>query len=160
MKRCVRAQQAVLVLISAFGFAGSVTAGGGAPKEAGIWYDDTGKGAVRIEQCENKLCGKIYWLKETVNAEGKPLIDRHNPTESQRTRPICGLHRRRTGPVRDGSPRARARTPLDDTPHPGEAAGDYAGRYRRRCPATPGASRPPPQSGDRCARTETPASPQ
>ena len=91
MKRCVRAQQAVLVLISAFGFAGSVTAGGGAPKEAGIWYDDTGKGAVRIEQCENKLCGKIYWLKETVNAEGKPLIDRHNPNESQRTRPICGL---------------------------------------------------------------------
>jgi uncharacterized protein (DUF2147 family) len=91
MKRCVRIQQAVLVLISACVFAGSVAAGGGAPKEAGIWYDDTGKGAVRIEQCENKLCGKIYWLKETVNAEGKPLIDRHNPNESQRTRPICGL---------------------------------------------------------------------
>ena len=87
----VRTQQSVLVLISALGFAGSALAGGGAPKEAGIWYDDTGKGAVRIEQCENKLCGKIYWLKDTVNAEGKPLIDRHNPNESQRTRPICGL---------------------------------------------------------------------
>ncbi len=91
MKRRVRTQQSVLVLISALGLAGSASAGGGAPKEVGIWYDDTGKGAVRIEQCENKLCGKVYWLKDKVNAEGKPLIDRHNPNESQRSRPICGL---------------------------------------------------------------------
>lgn len=91
MTSSVRTQQSVLVLISVLGLSGSALAGGGAPKEAGIWYDDTGKGAVRIEQCENKLCGKIYWLKDTVNAEGKPLIDRHNPNESQRTRPICGL---------------------------------------------------------------------
>ncbi len=91
MKRSVRPQLAVLALVSVLGLAGSAAAGGGAPKEIGIWYDDTGKGAVRIEQCENKLCGKIYWLKDTVNAEGKPLIDRHNPNESQRTRPICGL---------------------------------------------------------------------
>jgi uncharacterized protein (DUF2147 family) len=91
MTRRVRTQQSVLVLISVLGLAGSATAGGGTPKEVGIWYDDTGKGAVRIEQCENKLCGKIYWLKDTLNAEGKPLIDRHNPNESQRTRPICGL---------------------------------------------------------------------
>ena len=91
MKRRVRKHQAVLVLISALGLGGSAAAAGGVPKEVGIWYDDTGKGAVRIEQCENKLCGKIYWLKDTVNAEGKPLIDRHNPNESQRTRPICGL---------------------------------------------------------------------
>ncbi|MEQ1719397.1 MAG: DUF2147 domain-containing protein [Hyphomicrobium sp.] len=60
-------------------------------RETGIWYDDTGRGAVKIEQCGNKLCGKIYWLKELVNAEGKPLIDRHNPNEAQRNRPICGL---------------------------------------------------------------------
>ena len=91
MTSSARTQQSVLVLILALGLAGSALAGGGAPKEVGIWYDDTGKGAVRIEQCENKLCGKIYWLKDTVNAEGKPLIDRHNPNESQRTRPICGL---------------------------------------------------------------------
>ena len=91
MKRSARTQQAVLVLISALGLAGPAAAGGGVPKEVGIWYDDTGKGAVRIEQCENKLCGKVYWLKETLNAEGQPLVDRHNPNQSQRTRPICGL---------------------------------------------------------------------
>lgn len=62
-----------------------------APKEAGIWYDDTGKGAVKIEACGNKLCGKIYWLKDQLNAEGKPLRDKYNPNEGQRNRPICGL---------------------------------------------------------------------
>lgn len=62
-----------------------------APKEAGIWYDDTGKGAVKIEACGNKLCGRIYWLKDLLNAEGKPLRDKYNPNEGQRNRPICGL---------------------------------------------------------------------
>ena len=61
------------------------------PKEAGVWYDDSGKGAVKVEMCGNKLCGKIYWLKDPLNAEGKPLYDRHNPNEAERGRPICGL---------------------------------------------------------------------
>lgn len=62
-----------------------------APKEAGLWYDDSGKGAVMIEQCGDKLCGRIYWLKELLNAEGKPLRDKYNPNPSQQNRPICGL---------------------------------------------------------------------
>ncbi len=61
------------------------------PRETGVWYDDSGKGAVRLSVCGNNLCGHIYWLKDPLNAEGKPLIDRHNPNEGQRTRPICGL---------------------------------------------------------------------
>lgn len=62
------------------------------PREAGIWYDDTGKGAVKIEICTpTTLCGKIYWLKEPMTATGEPKIDRYNPEPSMRTRPICGL---------------------------------------------------------------------
>ncbi|HMN36900.1 MAG TPA: DUF2147 domain-containing protein [Hyphomicrobium sp.] len=61
------------------------------PRETGVWYDDSGKGAVRLSVCGNNLCGHIYWLKDPLNAEGKPLIDRHNPNEGQRTRLICGL---------------------------------------------------------------------
>jgi len=61
------------------------------PREVGIWYDDTGKGAVKIEICTpTTLCGKIYWLKEPLT-DGKPKIDRYNPEPSLRTRPICGL---------------------------------------------------------------------
>lgn len=78
-----------LVAVATLGLWAS--AAGAAPNEAGIWYDDTGKGAVRIEQCGEKLCGRIHWLKEPLNAEGKPLRDKHNPNASQQNRPICGL---------------------------------------------------------------------
>jgi uncharacterized protein (DUF2147 family) len=62
------------------------------PREAGIWYDDTGKGAVKIEICTpTTLCGKIYWLKEPLNTKGEPKTDKYNPEPSMRTRPICGL---------------------------------------------------------------------
>ncbi len=59
--------------------------------ELGLWYDDTGKGAVELVQCGPKLCGRIAWLRDTVNAEGKPLVDRYNPNPARRTTPICGL---------------------------------------------------------------------
>ncbi len=50
------------------------------PREAGVWYDDTGKGAVKIEICTpTTLCGKIYWLKEPLNAKGEPKTDKYNP---------------------------------------------------------------------------------
>ena len=61
------------------------------PKEAGVWFDDTGKGAVKIEPCGGKLCGRIVWLKDSVNDKGEPLIDRHNPDAKHEARPICGL---------------------------------------------------------------------
>jgi uncharacterized protein (DUF2147 family) len=62
------------------------------PREAGIWYDDTGKGAVKIEICTpTTLCGKIYWLKEPLTPRGEPKTDRYNPEPSMRNRPICGL---------------------------------------------------------------------
>lgn len=61
------------------------------PREAGIWFDDSGKGAVEIAPCGSSLCGKIVWLKDPYNSEGKPLVDRFNPDPSLRTSTICGL---------------------------------------------------------------------
>jgi uncharacterized protein (DUF2147 family) len=68
--------------------AASASAG---PRETGLWIDDTGKGAVRIEICGAKLCGRIAWLKEPLNAEGLPLTDKNNPDPSKQSRTICGL---------------------------------------------------------------------
>lgn len=78
---------------SVFALASTYEASAAAPpKEAGVWFDDTGKGAVRIEPCGgDKLCGRIVWLKEQVNEQGEVLTDKRNPDESQRTRTICGL---------------------------------------------------------------------
>src|SRR5690606_38119234 len=36
------------------------------PQELGIWYDDTGRGAVKISQCGTYLCGHIHWLKSPL----------------------------------------------------------------------------------------------
>lgn len=66
-------------------------AGGGAPKETGVWFDETGKGAVKIETCGDRLCGRIVWLKDLLNAQGEVLTDKYNPDAAQRTRTICGL---------------------------------------------------------------------
>jgi len=57
----------------------------------GVWYDDTGKGAVEIRNCGRALCGNIVWLKQPNKRTGAPLTDELNPSAHRRTRPICGL---------------------------------------------------------------------
>jgi uncharacterized protein (DUF2147 family) len=69
---------------------------------AGVWYDDTGKGAVEIAPCADSLCGRIVWLREPLDKAGKPLTDGLNSDPRLRQRPICGL------PVIGGMKRQRA----------------------------------------------------
>lgn len=62
--------------------------------ELGVWYDDTGQGAVELYVCAeaaNKLCGRIVWLKDPLNDQGVPKHDRYNPNPANQGRPICGL---------------------------------------------------------------------
>lgn len=64
------------------------------PLETGIWVDDTGAGAVEIYVCSDRadrLCGRIIWLREPLNAQGVPKRDRYNPNADMQNRPICGL---------------------------------------------------------------------
>lgn len=79
---------ACLVLLQS---AMSTGAGPQEPPELGIWYDDTGRGAIRISQCGPQLCGHIHWLKSPLNSAGEPLHDVNNPDPDARQRPICGL---------------------------------------------------------------------
>jgi uncharacterized protein (DUF2147 family) len=67
--------------------------GQAAPPEpvAGVWFDDTGDGAVEIGPCGDKLCGRIVWLKSPNDKNGRPLVDGYNPEAGQSKRPICGL---------------------------------------------------------------------
>ncbi|WP_295555661.1 DUF2147 domain-containing protein [uncultured Hyphomicrobium sp.] len=87
---------AALRFIPAFfvGVAVLSSASAAARPEIGVWYDDTGQGAVEIYICEdnpNRLCGRIFWLKDPLNAEGNPKRDRYNPDPASQTRSICGL---------------------------------------------------------------------
>ena len=70
----------------------------------GIWCDSAGEGAIEMAPCGNRMCGRIVWLKNPLNAEGRPLFDRHNPDTAQQSRLICGLQvLRDLQPLTDGS---------------------------------------------------------
>ena len=36
----------------------------------GLWYDETGRGAIEITECNGNLCGRLVWLKEADHKEG------------------------------------------------------------------------------------------
>lgn len=61
----------------------------------GLWVDhqerDKRKVAIWIDDCDSLLCGKIYWLKKPLTANGNPKLDRHNPDVAFRGRVLCGL---------------------------------------------------------------------
>lgn len=83
-----------LVPALALGLVALSSASHAARPEQGVWLNDSGEGAIEIYICQdnaNRLCGRIVWLKEPLNAEGVPKYDRHNPDPAQAKRPICGL---------------------------------------------------------------------
>ena len=72
----------------ALGFSGLAFAGEDA---SGVWKLDSGKVTVRIAPCGPSLCGSIVGLAKPLNKEGQPKVDRKNPNESLRNRPLMGL---------------------------------------------------------------------
>jgi uncharacterized protein (DUF2147 family) len=76
----------------------------------GVWIDHTGRGAVEIAPCpvfaaaaagsppppldpavRQNLCGRIVWLQNPNDAQGRPLVDALNKNAAKRGAPICGL---------------------------------------------------------------------
>lgn len=57
----------------------------------GIWETGNGKAKVKITKVGNFYFGRIVWLKEPLNAEGKPKLDIQNEDPNKRTNPILGI---------------------------------------------------------------------
>jgi uncharacterized protein (DUF2147 family) len=80
---------AAISLLSLGGFAQSAS-----PSEAdalvGIWETGNGKARVKIDKIGETFTGKIVWLREPLNEEGKPKVDKNNPDEALRSKPILG----------------------------------------------------------------------
>lgn len=57
----------------------------------GVWVEEDGEAWIEIAPCQEALCGRIVWLKEPVDENGQPLVDRNNPDPALRSRPILGL---------------------------------------------------------------------
>jgi uncharacterized protein (DUF2147 family) len=91
---CLRSTALIGQLLVALGVYSAAACAQTPPQETGIWLDDSGGGAVEIYVCADRadrLCGRIVWLKEPLNAQGLPKRDRFNPKQELQTRPICGL---------------------------------------------------------------------
>ncbi len=57
----------------------------------GLWETGTGKARVNIIKSGNYYYGRIVWLREPNNEEGKPKVDKNNPDETKRTVALLGL---------------------------------------------------------------------
>ena len=79
-----------LVAVFWFALGGSALADSRADPR-GVWLTPGGESRIEIAPCGSRLCGKIVWLKEPNDAQGRPLRDARNKNESLRSRPILGL---------------------------------------------------------------------
>lgn len=84
----MRALIATLVLLLAF-TSNAQNTGGDAI--IGVWETGNGKARVNVIKSGNFYYGRIVWLKEPLNEEGKPKVDKNNPDESKRSTPILGM---------------------------------------------------------------------
>jgi len=57
----------------------------------GKWLNATGEAHIQIYTNGNKYFGKLIWLKESLDANGKPKLDKENPKNELNQRPILGL---------------------------------------------------------------------
>lgn len=57
----------------------------------GIWKTGEGTAMVKIYKNGEKYQGRIVWLKEPNDKEGKPKTDVNHPDEKVHNRPIVGL---------------------------------------------------------------------
>ena len=75
-----------LILSSSFAYAQN------SPGDAllGLWLPSSGKARVNIVKKEGKYFGKIVWLREPNNEQGKPKMDKNNADESKRNLPLLG----------------------------------------------------------------------
>ena len=56
----------------------------------GVWETGNGKARIKVDKTQDKYNGRIVWLREPNNEEGKPKVDKNNPDEKLRTKPLLG----------------------------------------------------------------------
>lgn len=57
----------------------------------GTWLNSSGKGQIQVYKQGNKYYGKLVWLKEPNDENGKPKLDANNPDKTLKTKPLVGL---------------------------------------------------------------------
>jgi uncharacterized protein (DUF2147 family) len=60
---------ALAVAAAAIGLAAGAQTAAAGSAPTGLWYDQTGRGAVEISNCGGALCGSLVWLKDAENQQ-------------------------------------------------------------------------------------------
>ena len=76
-----------LFVVLACGWAGPVEA----EDVAGVYLVQDGEAHIELRPCGEELCGRIVWLREPLDEEGRVPRDDNNPDPSLRDRTILGL---------------------------------------------------------------------
>ena len=64
---------------------------GEADAVVGTWLVEDKKAKIKIYNKDDSYYGKIIWLREPNDKNGKPKRDKENPEEKLRSRPLVGL---------------------------------------------------------------------
>jgi uncharacterized protein (DUF2147 family) len=57
----------------------------------GTWLVQDGTGKVKIEKINGKFCGKLVWINNPTDKNGKSAVDSKNPDKGLQNRPLVGL---------------------------------------------------------------------
>ncbi|ADY51419.1 Protein of unknown function DUF2147 [Pseudopedobacter saltans DSM 12145] len=80
-----------LLIFSVFLLVNTLVFGQKSDEILGKWLNKDKEAHLQIYKKGNKYFGKLSWLKEPNDEEGKPKRDSKNPSEELRGRPILGL---------------------------------------------------------------------
>ncbi len=61
-----------------------------ADKLVGVWQPSDGRSYIKIDKIGNKFYGRVVWLLEPNDENGKPRVDKNNPDEALRSTPLKG----------------------------------------------------------------------
>jgi uncharacterized protein (DUF2147 family) len=79
------------IILMAFFFATATVFAQSADAIVGKWLNKDGDAHIQIYKTGNKFNGKLVWLKNPNNEQGKAKMDIHNPDVKLRGRALWGL---------------------------------------------------------------------
>ena len=82
----------ILVLVGLVWAQDPVAADPTAPaKILGYWMSEKRDGCIEVRTCGQALCGRLVWIRDKLDEDGKKLLDSRNPDPSLRQHPVEGL---------------------------------------------------------------------
>lgn len=57
----------------------------------GMWMTEDEESKVELYPCDDAICGRVAWMLDGLDDEGKELTDIYNPDPALRSKPVLGL---------------------------------------------------------------------